>query len=242
MIALGDLPPVHAVVHSDTTHERVATYKFAARWTPWLEKRGVRVVTVSDRETAKKVLEPGKHVLIPAYTLSNKRGSRGQLWRVCTERWKIRPQRRWVTKELKRLGLKKVAGSVETQLGITSDEWDRMKDSDVQYVVNRYPFMEMDPPMSRQDVIGYLVGKGLEVPPKSACYFCPFHNLSAWREIKDSDEWDRAVYVDRFVRDKRPGYKTFLFDGRVPLEEIDFDTPQYEQGRLFEECSGACFL
>ena len=46
MSALGDLPPVDVAIHADTTHERSATYAYAQRWTPWLEARGVRVVTV----------------------------------------------------------------------------------------------------------------------------------------------------------------------------------------------------
>ena len=48
MSALGDLPPVDVAIHADTTHERSATYAYAQRWTPWLEARGVRVVTVSN--------------------------------------------------------------------------------------------------------------------------------------------------------------------------------------------------
>jgi hypothetical protein len=46
MAALGDIPPIDAAIHADTTHERTLTYQFAAKWTPWLEARGVRVVTV----------------------------------------------------------------------------------------------------------------------------------------------------------------------------------------------------
>lgn len=48
MSALDELPPIDAAIHADTTHERTETYKFAAKWTPWLEERGVRVVTVKD--------------------------------------------------------------------------------------------------------------------------------------------------------------------------------------------------
>ena len=47
MAALGELESVDVAIHADTTHESKLTYEFAARWTPWLEERGVRVVTVS---------------------------------------------------------------------------------------------------------------------------------------------------------------------------------------------------
>lgn len=46
MVALKKLPPIEAAIHSDTTHEAEGTYRHAEKWTPWLEERGVRVVTV----------------------------------------------------------------------------------------------------------------------------------------------------------------------------------------------------
>ena len=42
MIALKELPLVDYAVHADTTHEHEGTYAHAAKWTPWLEERGVR--------------------------------------------------------------------------------------------------------------------------------------------------------------------------------------------------------
>ena len=46
MAALGETEPVDAAIHADTTHEASGTYEFARQWTPWLEERGVKVVTV----------------------------------------------------------------------------------------------------------------------------------------------------------------------------------------------------
>jgi len=43
MSALGVLPKVDAAMH-----ERAETYAFAEKWTPWLEKRGVKVMTVKE--------------------------------------------------------------------------------------------------------------------------------------------------------------------------------------------------
>lgn len=48
MSALGDLEKVDYAVHSDTTHERSATYEFAIKWTGWLVEKGIKVVTVRD--------------------------------------------------------------------------------------------------------------------------------------------------------------------------------------------------
>ena len=50
MVAQGDLPMIDVAIHSDTGHEAAATYAHAAKWTPWLEERGVKVVTVRPPE------------------------------------------------------------------------------------------------------------------------------------------------------------------------------------------------
>lgn len=62
MSALGELPKVDVAIHADTTHEREATYAFAAQWTPWLEARGVHVATVINdgREGTDVVIGGGK--------------------------------------------------------------------------------------------------------------------------------------------------------------------------------------
>ena len=68
MSALGKLPPVDAAIHADTTYERAETYEFAARWTPWLEERGVRVVTVNGGRPVMGTLPGGgSYTSIPAF-------------------------------------------------------------------------------------------------------------------------------------------------------------------------------
>ena len=70
MSALGVLPKVDAVIHSDTTHERSETYDFAGRWTPWLQERGVRVITVKGKvaRLASVRNDATTSVMIPAFT------------------------------------------------------------------------------------------------------------------------------------------------------------------------------
>lgn len=171
MAALGELDPVNAAVHADTTHERSDTYEFAARWTPWLEARGVRVVTVSDTSAAGAVAQPGakKNLYAPFYTSDG-----GRLFRQCTERWKIRPIRRWVRKQTR--------GQVVQMMGISLDEIERIKPSAVAYISNVYPLI--DKRMTRMDCETWLREKGLEIPPKSACVFCPFHSAAACRALR----------------------------------------------------------
>ncbi len=79
MVALEELEPIDAAIHADTTHERSATYQFAAKWTPWLEARGIKVVTVRDADH--NIVNPSGMVVIPARTSSD---AGGLLTRMCT--------------------------------------------------------------------------------------------------------------------------------------------------------------
>jgi hypothetical protein len=244
MAALGELDPVDFAVHADTTWERKQTYEFAARWTPWLEERGVKVITVRDADQAAAVTTLKTD--IPAFTVDAANDIEGQLRRQCTGRWKITPMRRHIAAELERRSLNKTPGVVEQWLGISEDEWHRAKDSDVKYINHRYPLLEKG--MRRGDCVTWLERNGLEVPGKSACVFCPYHNRLAWEEMKrnEPEDWAVAVEIDLQIRNVRPPYPLFVHTARVPLEEA-VSIPEdngYQQPGLFDaECdSGHCFL
>lgn len=237
MAALGELPLVDVAIHADTTHERSETYAFAERWTPWLEARGVRVVTVHGKRNNAPIRDDGP-VLIPAFTTRESGAPSGMLRRQCTYDWKVAPIRRWLQKH-------RAGARVEMWLGITLDEVQRVKAADVKYLENKYPLIEQR--MSRQSVNLWLERNGLEIPPKSACVFCPFHDLAQWREIQrgDNGDWQRAVEIDEAIRHKRPGYIAYLAAARVPLVELDLrDETDHGQLSLWDnwdaECEGMC--
>lgn len=231
MSALGEIEKVDFTIHADTTHERSDTYAFAERYTPWLEKLGVQVVTVSDHEQAQTV-ETYK-TDIPAFTLSPK--GRGMLRRQCTGRWKIVPMRRYLQKVRNKQ-------RIEQWIGITTDEATRMKPSDVKYITHRWPLIELD--MSRKDCISWLQNHGLDIPPRSACVFCPYHDANEWRDLKvnGNGDFQKAIRVDRAIRKVRPPYDLFVHQTCVPLEVVDFRT-EVEKGQMTlwdEECEGMC--
>ena len=242
MSALGELPKVDAAIHADTTYERSETYDFAEKWTPWLEERGVRVVTVKGKVgcLASVRNDVTTSVMIPAFTTWPDGELSGRLRQQCTGDWKISPIRRWIQSH--RDGQK-----CDVWLGITLDEVTRIKPSGVKYAVNVYPFIEMlDRPWTRSMVERWLRANDLEIPVKSCCVFCPWHDRSIWREIKMSSngDWQKSLEVDEAIRDKRPGYKCYLTAKRIPLAEIDFRNEE-DHGQLSlwgEECEGMCFL
>jgi hypothetical protein len=233
MVALGEIEPVDAAIHADTTREASGTYAFAARWTPWLEAHGVRVVTVYPNKPELRIVDQWGGAFIPAYTIGD--GVHGQIRRQCTGDWKIAPIRRW-------LQANRQGQPVEQWIGISLDEYQRMKDSDVKYISHRWPLIERR--MTRGDCVNWLERHGLEVPPKSACVFCPYHDTRAWHDMKatGNGDWRKAVGVDEAIRKARPPYDLFLHPARVPLADVDFSTAE-ERGQLSlwnEECSGMC--
>ena len=266
MAALGELE-ADVAIHADTFWEKTATYEFIAQWQPWLEERGLRVVTVGKPNQA--VTKVTTHATdIPAFTVNDTKadipgfnysegrppvftlspsGKGGQLRRQCTGRWKVQPIREWITGELAARGVRKSPGCVESLQGISLDEWQRMKDSDVRWVVNRYPLVEMK--MTRGDCVTWLERNGLAVPPKSACVFCPFQSLNTWRELKRAggSDWDKAIEIDLAIRAVRPPYDLFVHPARVPLAQavtIPEDSGM-SQSSMFDGdgCeSGYCFV
>ena len=238
MSALGKLPPVDAAIHADTTHERSETYAFAKRWTPWLERHGVKVVTVKPKVT--DLYDKWGGLMLPVYTTYPDGKKSGMMHRQCTNHWKIKPIRRWIQANRK-------GKQAEQWLGITLDEWTRMKDANVQYVKNTYPFMDFfEQPWSRGKVTQWLHNNDLEIPVKSSCVFCPFHDFATWREIKLSDngDWKQAIFTDCAIRKKRENYICYLCATYEPLDEVDLRNEQ-DHGQLElwgEECTGMCFL
>jgi len=232
MSALGAIPPIHAAVHADTAHERSETYAFAARWTPWLEEHGVRVITV--RGTSTDVIEnpSDPRIMIPAHIMGIDGKGSGLLRRQCTLAWKIMPVRRWIQSNRNKQ-------RANLLLGITTDEWKGMRDSSVKYIIHQYPFIDLN--WNRTMATQWLLDNNLEVPVKSACVFCPYSNNKTWQDLKqaNSHDWTKAVEVDKTIRNKRRGYTAYLHRNLKPLgyEEQGDDYNVDE-----DECSGMCFL
>ena len=242
MAALGEIPPLNLAIHADTTHEMAGTYAHAAKWQPWLEAHGVPVVTVKPADPGVFGHSAGgKPALqIPAF------GGYGQVNRQCTGHWKIEPIRRELRR---RLGKGRPrAGAVEAVLGISLDEWHRMKSSNVAYIVNTYPLVDMR--LSRAGCVDWLNRHGLEIPPKSACSFCPYHGKAGWKALKAAGgpDWERAVAVDEAIRKTTPKFDMFLHSSKLPLAEAvripeDFGAKQPDMFDENRPCDGGtCFV
>ena len=212
MIHKGEIPMVDCAIFADTQAEPPKVYE----WLEFIKKTvsyPVHIVTWRNLEQDVLDASQGKYqaFTIPFYTKNKETEQKGMLMRQCTGDYKIKPIIQKIRKLLgykkgERVDLKKV--KVEMLLGISTDEMRRMRMNQLRYIDNQYPLIN-DFSMSRQDCIMWIKDNGYPMPAKSACYFCPFHSQSGWKEIKENDPklFEKAVQMDKQIRDQEK-YKT----------------------------------
>lgn len=100
---------------------------------------------------------------------------KGMIQRQCTLNFKIVP----IKRKIRELVGKR--GTAVQWIGISYDEIVRMKPSPVKYITNIWPLI--DKKMTRQSCLAWMKSHGYPTPPRSACYFCPFHNDHEWRGL-----------------------------------------------------------
>lgn len=252
MAAAGEFEAVpDAAIFADTQSEPDAVY----RQLDYLrEKAGhvipIHVVTQGNLggEDLAAISGRRKRVAQPPFYVLNSDGDGldegGMLWRQCTKDYKLIPVRREVRRLLKECGLKHAA----MWIGISTDEWTRMKPARQKYLTNRYPLIEKE--ISRDGCLRWLRTNEHPRPPKSACNFCPYTSDRRWREMKKDapGEFVKAVAFDHALREgKMPGVTGDCYVHRsfVPLDEVDLSTAE-DRGQLTlfgeftSECEGLC--
>lgn len=245
MIAKGKIPMVDCAIFADTMGEPKAVYE----WLSWLEKQlNYPVYKVSKGDLRKDMLDAinGKYkfLSVPLYTKNAETGKKGLLRRQCTADYKILP----VNKRVRQLlGLqsnekRKKGTKVEMLMGISMDEVYRVKENRLKYITNVYPLIELG--MNRNDCLNWIKENNYPTPPRSACTFCPFHNNSEWRKIKENkEEWDSVVELDRLIRKgtKKNTDEVFLHSSCLPIDQVDLKEKPEDQYNLFNnECEGMC--
>lgn len=258
--AKGTLPTLDACVFADTGWEPKAVYEHLNWLTDELARHCIPVYRVSmgnlrndilkrDERRKSKIRVPN----MPLYVLSPK-GKSGMILRQCTQVYKIEPIERFVLRTLlKQQPRAKRPQELCVQLwfGISADEPQRMRDSNVTWKRHIYPLCGvpsdlLPKPMKRQDCISWLQrAYPHRSVPRSACIGCPYHSDAEWRDMKLNrpQEWTDAVEFDAAIR-KCSGMRgdVFLHAKRIPLSEVDLTTLE-DAGQLSmfrQECQGMC--
>lgn len=260
----GELPKLDAAIFADTGDEPESVYEWSKYLKTKAEDAGIKWIDTrhsgsdSLSEHVSKAVENGKRIDNPPFFTVGEGGKAVPINRSCTINWKIKPIIK-ATREL--LGLRKGQRwpktlAVETWLGISSDEMQRMKAATEPWQRFWHPLIEepwndrfapiREKPMRRSDCLAWMQRNGYPEPPRSACWHCPFHGNSEWRRLRDNDpeSWEKAVRFDRELRSCDGGViagmngPVYIHRSLKPLDQVDLGTD--EMPLFGEECGGVC--
>tara|TARA_Y100000034_G_C6809655_1_gene363784 strand:+ start:119 stop:1021 length:903 start_codon:yes stop_codon:yes gene_type:complete len=189
----------------------------------------------------------------PLFIKHTEGGKNYMINRYCTTTYKIEPFHRYIKK---RLHIKRnnpeQSKMIEQWMGISMDEMQRMRTSRDWYLVLRYPLVEME--MVRNESIRLVERFGLPTPPRSACTFCPYHNVHQWKSIKKNfpDEFQEVIEFEKQVQERlkeqeKKGKSTYkgvpyFHSSCKPIGEVNFGEEQYDLfgDGFLNECDGLC--
>jgi hypothetical protein len=168
---------------------------------------------------------------IPMYMANGAPGNRS-----CTYAFKIAVVAKWTTQH----GATR-DDPAHVALGISIDEYQRMKPSRVPHQVSDYPLI--DRRLSRADCRAIITDAGLPIPPKSSCWACPFQRTHQWQHLRKRrpDLFDAAVELERMENAKRAALgkdAMYLSSALKPLDEAIVDTGQL--GLFDDDDDGTC--
>jgi hypothetical protein len=243
MSAHGEIEVPDCAIFADTQSEPDSVY----RWLDWLEQQlpfPVYRVTKGSLADAALRVRTSKNgncyqQSAPPAWITEGDGRVNLMMRQCTADFKINP----IRKKLREMGGKK--RGVEQYIGISMDEAQRMKPSRDSWVTNRWPLIEKR--MSRRDCITWMESHGYPKPPRSSCWFCPYHSNDEWKRLKNDEpgDFERAVLWESEFQKTMSQIKGFrgtpyLHRSCVPLAEIDFNAESPQLDMFGNECEGMC--
>ena len=233
--------PKYAIM-SDTGNEPQQVYE----WLKYLQSKvkNIEIIVTNNGNITEDILNGVKNnerfASVPFFTKA-KDGRKGILWRQCTGEYKINAVRKEIRRLLGYGPREKVKDTVRLWMGISTDEIQRVKPSNVQYIQNVFPLIDYE--LSRLDCLRWFEKNDMPLPPKSSCIICPYHSNEFWKEMKKNDQesWNMAVEFDKKIRrlPKVDG-DVYLHRQCVPLDQAALGI---EQISMFdEECEGMCGL
>ena len=224
-------------VGDDSEHPATLTYVRDVM-IPWATARKFRVEEIQRRDRAGHLRslaadlmnETTRSVPIPV-RMSN--GAPGR--RSCTVDYKIKV----ISRRLREMGAA-VDNPATVLIGFSTDEIHRVaRRRDIATETAEYPLLDLG--LSRSDCINLIADAGLPVPPKSACFFCPFTRPQTWAEMRrdEPELFDKALTIERRLNETR----TRLHRDPVWLTRFNrpLDQAIYEAGpTLFDDGPESC--
>jgi hypothetical protein len=119
--------------------------------------------------------------------------------RSCTSDFKIKVVARWLRERGATAHCPATVG-----IGISLDEIHRAnKRRSEPYEQIEYPLLDLG--LRRDDCAQIIAAAGLPVPPKSACFFCPFKTVNAWRQQRhhEPELFAKSIQLEAMLNEKR---------------------------------------
>ena len=208
-----------ANVGDDSEHPSTITYVREVM-IPWCAEHGLDVHELKRRtrdgsiETLwSRITKPGSQSLTIPMRMSET-GKPNP--RSCTSDFKVRVIAKW----LKARGISNT-NPAGVLIGYSTDEAIRMTNMRPgAYEQPEFPLLDLR--LSRTDCKALISRAGLAVPPKSACFFCPFHRPSVWSRMRrdEPELFAKSVELERQIN-TRKGLRSPMYLTRfgVPLDE-----------------------
>lgn len=238
----GRIAKPDVVIFSDTGSELPSTYETVSKVEALCAAAAIKFETVKNL-FGEQTAHPGSRPLHEWYAAYGRLPMVGNPR--CTYNFKIYPVRRLVKTMVDRTQAKPWSSQ---WLGITTDEASRVRESDVKWLENKFPLIDLN--MSRQDCADYIKKHYPELSvSKSGCFMCPYQSAKKWIRLKVEHPKLFSIARDMEVRAKANGVKRGLwgarsiiaFDHDVRLEDFGFEIGQ----PLYDDAScdsGGCFL
>jgi hypothetical protein len=165
--------PVDEIVHVDLlAAESPRTREYVEYFRNWLRDEYGREITVIERDLYGDMLKHPEFTPVPWHGKRRK----FMLRRQCTREYKVAPIQRYLTQ-------KHPQALIKLMLGISADEWTRMRQSSHSRIEHVYPLVEEM--ITRRHCLEIIRDAGLDLPAKSSCWFCPYRSTgSQWALIR----------------------------------------------------------
>jgi len=203
------------VVHVDLMDaESPRTREYVDYFRRWLRDGYGRDITVIERNMYRDMLDNPGFTPVP-WRIAD--GS-AMLSRQCTRRYKVAPLTRYLYDRYP-------GECIRLMLGISVDEYHRMRDSSAARIEHVYPLV--DARLTRWQCRDIIERAGLAVPSKSSCWFCPYRSArSQWALVQrypDLVGMARAL-EDRIntERRRRGRDEIVVLRADTEVEQVDF--------------------
>lgn len=169
---------IDLVIHADTGEEQETTHKTLKQLKLICDKHKIEFVIVKSHYGNLYDYYFGKKKLMSF------------MKRDCTSKFKISPIRQYIRKHY---GKKE---KFEMYIGMTIEEYSRVRSSDVKYMVYKYPLV--DNKVTRDDCLRLLKKYNISAS-KSACKGCIFTKKYEWRNMLKSNpkEFERHLRLEK---------------------------------------------